>query len=137
MRRALIPLISVVFFAGAIISVVPVAYAQQASAGGNTGSVSAPVGGNTGDVKLYNPLGDNASLESLLNSILDFVIKIGAVVIVLMMVYVGFLFVTAQGDPGRIGEARAAFFWTIVGALVLLGAKAIALGVKATVEALR
>lgn len=91
---------------------------------------------NTGTT-LFNPLGTNASLENLLISILSFVVRIGSIVVVLMMVYIGFLFVTAQGDPGRISEARSAFFWTVVGALVLLGSQAIALGIKATVESLK
>lgn len=91
---------------------------------------------------LLNPLGTtncnpaNTCLMNLLNSILDFVINIGAVVVILMMVYVGFLFVTARGEPGKISEAKSAFLWTVIGALVLLGAKAIAEGIRATVEAL-
>lgn len=89
-------------------------------------------------VKLLNPLGTTGSngLESFLNSILDFVIRIGTVVVVLMMVYVGFKFVTAQGDPGEITKAREMLLWTVVGALVLLGSKVLAAGIEATVKAL-
>lgn len=136
MRFLALPLLILSLFSS-VLAFAPASFAQdQGTTGGNIEGTLGTTGKNAG-ITLLNPLGNNASLESLLNSILDFVIKIGTVVIVLMMVYIGFLFVTAQGDPGRIGEARAAFFWTIVGALVLLGAKAIALGVKATVEALK
>lgn len=92
---------------------------------------------NTGtNVTLINPLKGGTSLESFLNNILDFVIRIGAIIVILMLVYVGFLFVTARGEPAEITKARTALLWTVVGALILLGAKAIALGITATVQAL-
>lgn len=73
---------------------------------------------------------------NFLNKILEFVIRIGTVVVILMLVYVGYLFVIAQGVPGKIEEAKKALLWTIVGALILLGSQAISLGIKATVQAL-
>lgn len=83
-----------------------------------------------------NPLQGGASLSSFLTSILDFIINIGVVVIVLMVVFVGFKFVVAQGAPEKIREARDMLLWTIIGALILLGAKAIALAIQTTVAAL-
>ncbi len=62
--------------------------------------------------------------------------QIGTVIIILMLVYVGFLFVTAQGNDSKISEARTALLWTVVGALILLGAQAISLGIQSTVQAL-
>lgn len=53
-----------------------------------------------------------------------------------MMVFVGYKFVVAQGEPAKITEARAMLLWTVVGALILLGSQAIAIGIKATVQAL-
>lgn len=101
--------------------------------GGNTTDNGG--GGNTG-TQLVNPLQGGTSVESFLQGILDFVIRIGVVVVVLMMVYVGFKFVTAQGNETKIGEARTMLLWTVVGALILLGAKAIAIGIQATVQSL-
>lgn len=98
----------------------------QTSGGGNTGS----------NVGLINPLKAGSSLESFLGNILDFVIRIGTIVVVLMIVFVGFKFVTARGEPGEITKAREMLLWTVIGALVLLGAKAIQLGIIATVQAL-
>jgi hypothetical protein len=51
-------------------------------------------------------------------------------------VYIGFLFVTAQGNETKIKNARGYLFTTIIGALILLGAEAIAQGIQATVAAL-
>ena len=85
---------------------------------------------------LCNPLGSGASLNSLLADILGLVVRIGTVVVIVMLVYVGFLFVSAKGNPAQIERAREALLWTIVGALILLGAQAIAIGIQATVQAI-
>lgn len=112
-----------------------------------TGSVQAPQSLGTGTVKptvtnigtnitLANPLKGGGNVQTFLLSILDFVIKLGTIVVILMLVLVGYKFVAAQGEPGKITEARDMLLWTIVGALVLLGSKAIALGIEKTVQAL-
>lgn len=100
-------------------------------------------GGNTGsNVTLINPLnsGDctpnGDCLRSFLMSILDFVIQIGGIAVVLMLVYVGYMFVIAQGNETKITDARKALLWTVIGALILLGSKAISLGIEQTVRAL-
>ena len=96
-----------------------------------------PPSNTTPPVTLINPLQGGASLESFLGSILAFVIRIGAIVVVLMLVYIGYLFVVAQGEPAKLTEAKKALLWTIIGALVLLGAVAIKDGIIATVNALK
>jgi len=109
--------------------------------GSNTTPPGSDGGSNTsnpgGTITLINPLGSSgATLEGFLNSILDFVIRIGTIVVILMLVYIGFLFVTSRGEPGKITQAREALLWTVVGALILVGSKAIAVGIEATVRAL-
>ncbi len=91
---------------------------------------------NTGPITLINPLKGGGNLQSFLLNILDFVIQIGGVIVVLMLIFVGYKFVAAQGEPAKITEARSALLWTVVGALILLGSKAIAIGIEATVKAL-
>jgi heme/copper-type cytochrome/quinol oxidase subunit 2 len=83
-----------------------------------------------------NPLGSGSSIESLLNTIIDVVIFILIPVIVLMLVYTGFLFVQAQGNPAKLSEARKVFVWTLVGAFVILAARALKDAVVATVSSL-
>lgn len=130
MRATIISLFAIIF----LISIAPVAHAGDVISGVSTG--------NTTDKTLMNPLGSgkcdpaDKCLMDLLNKILDFVIKIGAIVVIVMMVYVGFLFVTARGEPGEISKARTAFLWTVVGALVLLGSQAISVGITETIKAL-
>ena len=91
--------------------------------------------GNTGTT-LINPLSADTDLETFLRGILDVVISVGTVVVILMLVYVGFLFATTSVNPENKVKARTALLWTLVGSLVLLGAKAIAEGIEATVNAL-
>lgn len=95
-----------------------------------------PVANTRENVQLINPLQGGGNLESFLNSILAVVIRIGTIVVILMMVYVGYLFVAARGEPGKITTARQALLWTVVGALILLGAQVIAIGIRETVQAL-
>jgi hypothetical protein len=85
---------------------------------------------------LMNPLKSGTSLSSFLTGILGFLIQIGVVVVVLMVVYVGFKFVVAQGNESKITEARNMLTWTVIGAIVLLGAQVIATSIQATVNAL-
>lgn len=84
-----------------------------------------------------NPLGTGTTLNSFLLSILSIVTDvIGPIIVVLMLVYVGFKFVVAQGNATEIAAARSMLLWTVIGALILLGAKVIAMGILATVQAL-
>ena len=89
---------------------------------------------NAGGLK--NPLTGVNDLTTLLGKILDAVIAIGTVVVTIMLVYCGFLFVIAQGNEEKIRDARSALLWTVIGALVLLGAKVIQGVITATVASL-
>lgn len=113
---------------------------QTVGSSGNTNNTTGQTvgsSGNTNSVGLYNPLGSGSSLEAFVLNILDLITNIiGPIVVVFMVVYVGFLYVTAQGNSSKIGAAHQAFLWTVVGALILLGAKAIALAIQATVQGL-
>lgn len=100
------------------------------------GNPSAPSGPSGQNVTLINPLQGGGNLQSFLLNILAFVIRIGGIAVVLMLVYVGYLFVVARGEPGKITEARSALLWTVVGALILLGSQAIAMAIQATVQAI-
>jgi hypothetical protein len=108
---------------------------NQTQTGVNT-SGTQTTGVNT-ETTLINPLGSGTTLNSFLISILNIITNtIGPVIVILMLVYVGFKFVMAQGSDSALVEARKMLLWTLIGALILLGAKAIAIVVQATVSAL-
>lgn len=76
------------------------------------------------------------SVEELLSAILKIVVEIGAVIAVLMIIYSGFLFVKAQGNPEQLGKAKSAFYTAIIGMAVLLGAQVIANVITSTIKEL-
>jgi hypothetical protein len=86
---------------------------------------------------LTNPLKkDVDSLPTFLEAILGGVIQIGTIILIMMLVYVGFLFVAARGNAEKLQSAKSALVWTVIGGLILLGAKSIQLVIEGTVKSL-
>jgi hypothetical protein len=88
---------------------------------------------------LQNPL-QAAGIENIpqfVEAILNIALKIGVPLIALAIIYSGFLFVAAQGNPDKLKKARQAFLWTMVGAAILLAAVAIAQAIGGTIDQLR
>jgi hypothetical protein len=80
--------------------------------------------GNSGIVKLKNPL-QATSIEQFLLNVIDVILVFAIPVIVIYIMYAGFLFVTARGEPGQIEKARGALLWAVVGGVIVLGARLI------------
>lgn len=76
------------------------------------------------------------SIPRLLLALVDLVFLIGVPIVVLSIIYSGFLFVTAGDNESKSTKARFVFTWTMIGALILFGAKAIALAIQTTVLSL-
>ena len=77
------------------------------------------------------------TVDQFILALVDLVFLIGMPIVVIFIIYSGFLFVTGGDNEAKIAKARTTFLWTIVGAIVLLGAKAIGLAVEATVTSLK
>ena len=78
-------------------------------------------------ISINNPLGSTNTLADFVSKILsDVVVPVGAIILVIAIIYVGFLFVTAQGKEDKLKDAKKAFFYTIIGGAVLLGATLLA-----------
>ena len=73
-------------------------------------------------------------IETIVNDIL---IPIGGVVAVIMIMWAGFLYVTARGDPGQIKKAHDALLWAVIGAAILLGAWVISQAIGKTIDQLK
>lgn len=74
--------------------------------------------------KLANPLKTD-SVKSLLMLIVDLAMDIGIIIAILMIIYSGFKFILAQGNPEAIKDARNLLFAVIIGLAVLIAAKTI------------
>ena len=94
----------------------------------------AATGGGTPGMKLQNPLQGINSLEALIVRILDIVVVLGTYVAVIFIIWSGFLFVKAQGNPTELTKAKQTFFYTLIGVAILLGAKALAMAIAATLK---
>ena len=86
----------------------------------STGGTSCSSNSNT----ICNPL-KSSSITELLTNAVNIAIPIGAVIAVIMYVYVCFKFIFAQGKPEKIKDAWDWFIWVTVGTAILIGAKAI------------
>jgi heme/copper-type cytochrome/quinol oxidase subunit 2 len=104
-----------------------IALAQSETPNGNT---TDPAG-----TTLQNPL-KVSSLPDLIDLILKAIVQIGFYVLILMIVYSGFLFIAARGREEEIRNARSALTWTVIGGLILLGAEAISAVIQSTATSL-
>lgn len=104
---------------------------------GGGGTVGAE-GGDSGFIKLKNPFAFEGGLIELIEVfVTDIIIPLGAVIAALAIIYSGFLFVTARGDTEQLKKARQSFLYAVIGAAILLGSWAIAVGIKATIDRIR
>jgi hypothetical protein len=87
--------------------------------------------------RLKNPLGDVESIPDFVETLLRIVLLVGVPLVALAIIYSGFLFVAAQGNPKKLEEARTTFLYTLVGAAIVLGAVVIAQAIGGTIEQLR
>jgi len=85
-----------------------------------------------------NPIGATAgTIPQFIAKILDIAVQIGTPIAVLAIIYSGFLFLVAQGNPEKVTVARRALQWSLVGAFVLLGAKVFAVAISGTISQLQ
>lgn len=94
----------------------------------------AQTGPATQSVRLNNPL-RVTSITGLLEALLSIVIVLATPVIVFFIIYSGFLYVTAQGNPEQIKQASRSLTYAIIGGVIIIGAMAIATIVKNLVAA--
>ena len=85
---------------------------------------------------LENPI-KVGTLTELLQKAIDIVWKLGIPVIVLVIIYTGFLFVAAQGNPTKLIKAKDALLWVIIGSAVVLGSWVLAKALAGTVKNLQ
>ncbi|MBP9711944.1 MAG: hypothetical protein KBD55_02850 [Candidatus Pacebacteria bacterium] len=85
--------------------------------------------------RICNPI-KQQNFTDLLAKVLEGALKIGLPIIALAVIYSGFLFVSARGNPEELSKAKSALMYTLIGAAILMGAAAIAQLITDTVQAL-
>lgn len=74
------------------------------------------------------------SIEGLLSAILSIFIVIATPIIVLYIIYAGFLYVTARGNAEQIKTATTALTYAIIGGVIIIGSVAISVIFKNIVD---
>ncbi len=80
--------------------------------------------GPGGNPVICNPL-NSSDVTGLISDIISAVLILSVPVIVLFIIYAGFLFVTAGGDERQIETAKKTALYTVIGAAIILGAELI------------
>lgn len=60
------------------------------------------------------------SITGLVANLASVITKVAVFVTVVSWIITGLLFLIAQGDPGKVGKARSALIWAVVGTAVAL-----------------
>jgi hypothetical protein len=83
--------------------------------------------------ELCNPI-KYPSIPCLFKAILEIAAQIGSVFIILGFIYSGFLFVSARGNEEELAKAKRAITYTVIGAIIVLGAWAFSVGIANTIN---
>jgi hypothetical protein len=98
-------------------------------------SVTPPASTGGISAKIKNPLGSKfPDIPSFIGALLKLVLVVGVPLVALAIIYCGFLFVKALGNPEEITKAKKALMYTLIGAVLLLGAFVLAEAIAGTIK---
>lgn len=84
-------------------------------------------------VNIPNPLVSD-DFKVLIDRLISLVFTIGLALAPISIIIAGILFMTAQGEPGKIQTAQNIIKWTFIGLLILICSRAIVELIKTTVQ---
>ena len=59
---------------------------------------------------------------NIIKGLACWIVNAALILIVVAVVFYGIQFLISRGDPGKVGDARKALTWGVVGIIVILGA---------------
>ena len=78
--------------------------------------------GDSQIIALPNPLGTNSDIESILKSIIDWLIIIGAPIATGMIIFGAYQMLFAAGDPAKFKTGQKTILYTVIGyGIILIG----------------
>lgn len=89
----------------------------------------------TESITLDSPLRTD-SIQGLFQAIVDIVLVFAIPIIVFFIIYAGFMYVTARGNPEKIQTAHKALLYAIIGGLLIIGANVLMSVISGTVSAI-
>lgn len=90
----------------------------------------------TFDFSISNPVKGFDNLPDLVQELLEIVILIAIPIVAVMIIYAGYMFVTARGNETKLTTAKTTLLYVVIGATIILGAKVIATAIQGTVSSL-
>jgi hypothetical protein len=86
-----------------------------------------------------NPLresiwGNVKTIQDAVPVLLDLFIKLMMPVVALSIIYTGYTFATSKGDAAKIKTARTMLTYVVVGTMIILAAKGIAMAIQSTIS---
>ncbi len=78
----------------------------------------------SGTVGIQNPLKSN-DLSQLLDNIINFLLTLAAPIAVIMMIYAGYLFITASDNEEKVKTARKTMLYVVIGVAILILSKGV------------
>ena len=82
-----------------------------------------------------NPIGAFSSIPEMLNAIVNILLVFAVPIIMFFLIFAGFSYVTAQGNPEKIKTASRSLLYAIIGGVIILGAFAISAIIQSIVNA--
>lgn len=116
----------------AFMLIIPVLFVGAEGTGDSEGTGESEGTGTNITTSIDNPTNVD-TISEFIKAIVDAVLIIGIPIVVLAIIYTGFLFVKAQGNSEELTKAKKALLYTLIGAALLLGAFVIANAIQATV----
>ncbi|OHA58538.1 MAG: hypothetical protein A2571_02060 [Candidatus Vogelbacteria bacterium RIFOXYD1_FULL_44_32] len=99
-------------------------------------SLAADSNDTSQSIVIENPL-SVSTIQEFVVKVLDIVVTISMPFLVVMFIYSGFLFVWARGNETELKRAKEIFFYTVIGAALVLGAFVLAKAIQATIDQLK
>jgi len=83
---------------------------------------------------LKNSLGSIDSFAALAEAIFRAIVIIAIPLTVIFLIWGGLVFVTARGNETQLGKAKKIFFWSVIGAMVIVASWVIAVGINNSIK---
>jgi len=90
-----------------------------------------------GSIQLENPLKNITSITGFFVAIIEILIIFAVPFIVFFIIYAGFQYVVARGNPEAIKKAHAALLYALIGGLLILGSRTLLTIIENTVTQIK
>ncbi|MBP6884671.1 MAG: hypothetical protein KBC17_02485 [Candidatus Pacebacteria bacterium] len=97
--------------------------------GGNGGTTGNGTSSKNIHINYVNPISVD-TIDGFIATAIDALVMLLTPLVVIMIVWTGFLFIKAQGNVEALGVAKKALLYTVIGAIIVLIAKGFSLAIK-------